>query len=110
MRNSVNQLPMTVMQPCGSLNAANAGEFRDQLTSTIASQQCQAVLVDMEQVEAIDSAGLLALVSALSLAQRLNKQFSLCSVSPSIRIIFELTQLDRAFDILGHQPALGVAA
>lgn len=54
----------------------------------------------MAQVESIDSAGLMALVAALSLSQRLNKRFSLCAISHSVRIILELTQLDRAFEVL----------
>jgi anti-anti-sigma factor len=58
-----------------------------------------ALLVDMSQVESLDSAGLLALVSTLTLAQQIDKQFALCHVSASIRIIFELTQLDRVFEI-----------
>jgi anti-anti-sigma regulatory factor len=44
----------------------------------------------------------MALVSALTLAQQLGKRFSLCSVAPSIRIIFELTQLDRVFEIFDN--------
>ncbi len=57
----------------------------------------------MGQVESIDSAGLMVLVSALSMAQRLNKRLSLCSVSHSVRMIFELTQLDKVFEIFdGH--------
>lgn len=111
MRNPVIHSPMTtVVQPSGSLTAKNASEFQEQLMNVISSQHCKALLVDLGAVDTLDSAGLLALVSALSLAQRLNKQFSLCEVSPSIRIIFELTQLDRVFDILGDRPSMELAA
>jgi anti-sigma B factor antagonist len=41
----------------------------------------------------------MVLVSTLTLAQRLNKRFGLVGVSPSVRIILELTQLDRVFEI-----------
>jgi anti-anti-sigma regulatory factor len=37
------------------------------------------------------------------LAQSLGKRFSLCSVSPSVRIVFELTQLDGAFEIFENK-------
>ncbi|MBD2430381.1 anti-sigma factor antagonist [Fischerella thermalis CCMEE 5268] len=90
---------ITVIRPQGSLNAANALEFQQDLTKALAQNTSSRLLVDLEQVEALDSAGLMALVSALKFAQDLGRQFSLCSVSPSIRIVFELTQLDKVFDI-----------
>ncbi len=89
---------VAVVSPIGQVNAATAVEFQSQLTAAILSEDHKAVAVDMSQVELLDSAGLMALVSGLSLAQRRNKRFSLCSISAPIRIIFELTQLDRAFE------------
>lgn len=89
---------LTIIQPTGHINASNASEFQHQMAAAVASQQDD-VLVDMQRVESLDSAGLMALVSAWSLAQNLKKRFSICGVAPSIRIIFELTQLDSAFEI-----------
>jgi anti-sigma B factor antagonist len=99
MQTTIASSQITVIQPQGHLNAANAPEFGRQLTEVVASEQPAIVLVDMEQVETLDSAGLMVLVSALSQAQSQNYQFSICSLSPSIRIVFELTQLDRVFEI-----------
>lgn len=95
---------LTIIQPNGHINASNASEFQRQLAAAVASQQA-AVLVDMHRVESLDSAGLMALVSALSLAQNLKKRFSICCIAPSIRIIFELTQLDGAFEIFESRKA-----
>lgn len=95
---------LTIIQPSGHINASNASEFQRQLTSAVASQQ-NAVLVDMHRVESLDSAGLMGLVSALSLAQNLKRRFSICCIAPSIKIIFELTQLDRAFEIFETREA-----
>jgi anti-sigma B factor antagonist len=89
----------TVIRPQGSLNAANALEFERDLTAALRDDS-NVLLVDLGQVESLDSAGLMALVSALKLAVALKKTFRICSVSPAIRIIFELTQLDRVFEIL----------
>jgi anti-sigma B factor antagonist len=96
---------LMIIQPSGHINASNSAEFQRQLTSAVASEGHSVVLVDMHQVESLDSAGLMALVSALSLAQTLKRRFSLCSVAPSIRIIFELTQLDGAFEIFENRDA-----
>jgi anti-sigma B factor antagonist len=105
MQSVLAQSPMTVVQPCGHLNASNAVGLQQQLMSAVSSQCSSTVLVDMSQVESLDSAGLMSLVSALTLSQRLNQKFGLCCVSPSIRIIFELTQLDRAFEIFDSRSA-----
>ncbi|MCL1468438.1 STAS domain-containing protein [Argonema galeatum] len=99
MQTTLASSQITLVRPHGHLNAANAPEFGRHLTAAITSERKARVLVDMEDVESLDSAGLMVLVSALTLAQRQNQRFSLCCLSPSIRIIFELTQLDRVFEI-----------
>lgn len=97
------------VEPIGSVNAANASELQQQLTSVVISQECSALLVDMEQVEFLDSAGLMALVSTFRLAQSLNRRFSVCSLPPSVRMIFELTQLDKVFEIFDNRADFEVA-
>ncbi|NET61163.1 MAG: STAS domain-containing protein [Symploca sp. SIO2E6] len=105
MSNATRDLPITIIQPSGHVNASNAVEFQLQLTTAMVSEEDSVLLVDMHQIESLDSAGLMALVSALSLAQRLQRRFGLCCVAPSIRIIFELTQLDQAFEIFESRDA-----
>lgn len=90
---------LAVIQPNGSFNASSAAEFQRQLKTAVTHEDHTGVLVDMQLVESIDSAGLMALIHGLRLAKTLERRFSLCSVSPSLRIIFELTQLDRVFEI-----------
>jgi anti-anti-sigma factor len=93
----------TVIQPSGSLSATEAIEFQQQLNAAVLSDESTHLLVDLGKVELIDSTGLMALVSALTTAQRLNKRLGLCAVSHSVRMILELTQLDRVFEIFeGH--------
>ena len=95
---------LTIIQPSGHINASNVSEFQRQLTTAVASQQ-HSILVDMSRVESLDSAGLMALISALTLAQSLKRRLSLCGVTPSIQMIFELTQLDGAFEIFESREA-----
>jgi anti-anti-sigma factor len=110
MRNLVSSYPTTVVQPSGILNADNIAQFHQELVDTISSHHCECLVVDLGNVESLDSNGLMTLVSAYRLAQRLGKQFSLCAVSPSVRIMLELTKLDNVFDILVHRPVLEIAA
>lgn len=99
----------TTFRPEGFLSAANAAEFLDRLTIEIKSSVDSALLVNMEAVEFMDSAGLTALIKAFRLAESLGHRFSICSLAPSVRIMFELTQLDKAFEIFEDQRAFQVA-
>ncbi|MBW4591378.1 MAG: STAS domain-containing protein [Brasilonema angustatum HA4187-MV1] len=100
---------ITVISPQGCLNATNALEFETNITKALSQDGISLLLVDLEYVESLDSAGLMALVSALKLSQKLERRFSLCSVSPCLRIIFEMTQLDRVFEIFEGKAAFEAA-
>ncbi len=109
MKNTIACPQIAIIRPQGYINASNAAEFQGQLTTAVSSPENSGLLVDMKQVEFLDSAGLVTLVAAHSLAQRLNKRFSLCSVSTSIWMVFELTQLDRVFEVFENRAAFEVA-
>ncbi|NEQ32899.1 MAG: STAS domain-containing protein [Leptolyngbya sp. SIO4C5] len=101
---------MTVVQPSGVLNAANAAVVQAQLVKAL-GVSTTGLVVDLSCVDFLDSAGLAALVVALRTARRSGKRLSLCAVPPSIKIVFELTQLDRAFEMLEARPAqMAIAA
>jgi anti-sigma B factor antagonist len=90
---------LDILQPSGYITAANVSEFQALIAGAVNNPENTVTLIDMSRVEFLDSAGLMVLVSAFRMAQSLSKRFSLCSLAPSVRIIFELTQLDRAFEI-----------
>jgi anti-sigma B factor antagonist len=100
---------ITIIHPHGSLNAANAWEFERELTTALTPDHISTLVVNLAAVESLDSAGLMALLSTLKLANKLGKKLQLCSVSSSIRIIFELTQLDGVLEILPSEPEVTVA-
>ncbi len=91
--------PITVIRPLDHLNAATSGEFGRQLTTAISAPGVAGVLVDFAEVTFMDSAGLMALVSGLKQAKKMGRSLSICSVSPGIRMILELSKLDRVFKI-----------
>lgn len=94
------QSALTIVQPSGALNAANAYDLQSRLSQHIATDTSAGLMVDMSRVESLDSAGLVSLIAALRMARNLSKRFCLCSVPPSIRIVFELTQLDQVFEFV----------
>lgn len=89
-----------VIQPTGHLNTTNAAALQQQLVEVVSLEESCSLLIDMSKVESLDSTGLMVFVSTLTLAQRLNKRFTLTGISPAVRIVFELTQLDRVFEIM----------
>lgn len=90
-----------VIQLESSLTASTVMQFHQTLHAALlaSSQYCHLVL-DMQQVEQIDCAGLMALVAAFKLAVKFNKQLFLCSVSRPVQMVLELTQLDQVFLVL----------
>lgn len=87
------------LQPQNRLDL-EGGEWLQQQLKAIAPRRYKIWVIDLSDVEFIDSSGLFALVSGLNLATESGARLVLCSLRPSARIIFEITQLDRAFHIV----------
>lgn len=92
---------IAVMAPTGSINALNADTFKTELISSVTHNPV--VLLNLQNLDFLDSAGLMAIVAAYRLAQSMGKKFGLCTIAPSVKIIFELTQLDVVFDIFENR-------
>ena len=91
--------PVTVTCPSGTLNAESAAALERELVAAV-SEACEGELVvDMSNVDSLDNAGLVAFMSALNNAKEKCRRLSICSAPPSVRIVFELTQLDRLFTV-----------
>ncbi len=101
-------MQFTTFRPEGFLSAANASEFLERLTTEVKTSVDSPLLVNMEAVEFMDSAGLMALIKAFRLSESLGRRFGICSLAPSVRIMFELTQVDKAFEIFENQDAFQV--
>ncbi|MEA5593921.1 STAS domain-containing protein [Rivularia sp. UHCC 0363] len=97
---------ITIVRPQESLNAVNAVKLEQELDAALSQVSNTIVLLDLEKVDLIDSAGLMALVSGVKKAKQLEQRLCFCSVSPSHRIIFELTQLDKVFEIFENNKIL----
>jgi anti-sigma B factor antagonist len=90
---------IVVIRPQGSLSGSKALEVDKELRVALAKSNTSALLLDLQDVESLDCSGLMALVSALKLAQTMRKRFSLCCAPPSVKMIFEMTQLDTVFEM-----------
>ncbi len=61
------------------------------------------VLIDLEGVNFIDSTALSSLVRGLKHCREKGGELRLCNLQQPVRVIFELTRLDKAFSIYADQ-------
>jgi anti-anti-sigma factor len=89
---------LPTLQPQGRLDAQNGVTLQLQIAMMLlkAPKLC---VIDMAYVDNIDSAGLKFLVDALAAASEQQCRLALCNLQPQIRILMEISQLDRVFDI-----------
>jgi anti-sigma B factor antagonist len=80
------------------LDSGNVGDFKKN-TAKILNDGVSSVILDFGQTKFIDSIGLGSLVSILKQTAQNNISIVLCSLSPQVRQIFELTRLYRLFNI-----------
>lgn len=106
MQQTLTEPKILVIRPPSSLDAITAMEFIQELTTVISQDNCSTLLINLERVEFLDSTGLMALLSGLKLAEKMQRRLNLCSVSPAVKMIFELTQLDKVFEIFESQSTL----
>ncbi|EDX84318.1 hypothetical protein S7335_2015 [Synechococcus sp. PCC 7335] len=78
--------------------------MQQQLTDAMALDHASELVVDMSKVESMDNAGLVSLMAALNEAKPFYDRLSIYSAPPSIRIVLELTQLDRLFTMVDQEP------
>jgi len=83
----------------GRLDAYTAPGLRRQLFAAI-QQGHYRLVVNLGDVPLIDSAGLATLVAGMKHARQQQGDLRLAALQPGVRMIFEMTRLDRAFEIL----------
>ncbi|MBD1804555.1 MAG: anti-sigma factor antagonist [Symplocastrum torsivum CPER-KK1] len=87
-----------VVRPSGILDGTKAGQFRQEISNLVESN-VDIVLIDFQDVTFMDSSGLGALVLALKTVRAAGGKLFVCSVNEQIKMLFELTSMDRVFEI-----------
>lgn len=80
------------------IDAHNSGELKDAILHLIEQGEA-AIIVQLESVRFIDSSGLGALLSGHKNAAARGGKFALANVQPQVLSMFELTRLNRVFEI-----------
>lgn len=94
--------PIRVIQPHGILDGTQADQLRNQVNDClIAGAGC--ILIDFQDVTFMDSSGLAALIGAVRLVRDQGKKLCLCSVNQQIKMLLELTSMDRIFQVFANR-------
>jgi anti-anti-sigma factor len=87
-----------VLTPAGRLDITTAWQFRLKLQECI-SKLSRHIVVNLGQVNFIDSSGLTSLVAGMRDADRVKGSFRICNVHPEAKLVFEVTMMDTVFEI-----------
>ena len=91
-----------IIEPEGILDGTKTDAFQHQISQSIDSG-VHTILVDFSKVTFMDSSGLGALVKAFKSLQAADVDLFLCSINEQIKMLFELTSMDKYFNILGDR-------
>ncbi|KPQ35369.1 MAG: anti-sigma B factor antagonist [Phormidesmis priestleyi Ana] len=89
---------VVILAPTGRLDITTAWQFRLKLQEMI-SEENPHVLVNLSEVNFIDSSGLTSLVAGMRDADKIDGSFRICNVHPEAKLVFEVTMMDSVFDI-----------
>ncbi len=91
-----------VVDVVGDLDARSAGDLKLEVNEKI-EQGNVWILINLSEVPYMDSAGLGVLVSGLKNTNRQNGDLRLWGLQPDVRNIFELTRLNKVFQIFEEE-------
>lgn len=83
----------------GEIDAATVDPMKAKMAEAIDANPGSRVTIDFARVTFLDSTGLGALVSAMRRARSNGGDVALANVAPNVRKVFDITGLDRVFDI-----------
>jgi anti-sigma B factor antagonist len=87
---------VTVVAPTGRLDVAGAPSLKEAIGEVVKSEKPR-VVIDLEGVSFVDSTGLGSVISALKQIRSSQGDLRLAAPNQQVRVVLELTTLDRVF-------------
>lgn len=94
----ISDCQIILFKPQGSIDLAGGMGLSDKM-ATVVPQPRQLWVIDLVEVDFMDSAGLVCLVKGLKAARQSGCRLVLCNVQAPVRLILEITQLDSVLEI-----------
>ena len=89
----------TIVDVVGDITLYNSPQVRKVLLELLKDKKAPRVIVNLERVRYIDSAGVASLVEGLKLSRDLKSTFALFGLSRTAREVLELTRLIKVFEV-----------
>lgn len=93
-----------VLQPSGILDGNKGNQLRREIGDVVETG-ADIVLIDLENITFMDSSGLGTLVSALKTVRNGGGEMFVCSVNEQVKMLFELTRMDRVLKPFANREA-----
>ncbi len=87
-----------VISVSGDIDLYTSPDLRKEIAK-LAKKKKNPLVVDLEQVDYMDSSGVATLVEGLQLTGRYEGSFRVASLNDGVREVFELARLDKVFDV-----------
>ena len=89
----------TIVDVVGDITLYNSPQVRKVLLDLIKDKKAPRVIVNLERVKYIDSAGVASLVEGLKVSRDQKSTFALFGLSRTAREVLELTRLIKVFEV-----------
>lgn len=99
-------LIIKVVQPSGILDSTKTSQFRQEISELVGGEKVDIVAIDFKDVTFMDSSGLGALVLSLKTVRSAGAELYICAINEQIKMLFELTSMDRIFEIFSSREEL----
>lgn len=93
-----------ILEPTGILDGTQAEAFRQEVDAAL-EEGVNTLLIDLSNITFVDSSGLGILVVVLKKVRACGKSMYVCSINDQVKMLFELTSMDRVFEVLPDRDA-----
>lgn len=93
-----------VIQPTSLTDGIGFNQLRSEIDNALA-EGVNTILLDLQDVTFMNSSAIGGLVAIVKAVQRKSGTLSLCSLNAQVRLVFELSRMDRIFNIYANQQA-----
>ncbi|MHA7811954.1 MAG: STAS domain-containing protein [Phycisphaerales bacterium] len=93
---------VVVLAPTSDIDMSRSPELRSVLRQEMGGDTHK-VVIDLEEVEYMDSSGLATLVEAMRNASGSNSKLVICNMGTKVSAIFEIARLDSFFSIVSSR-------
>ena len=93
-----------VLEPKGIVDSAGGSQIRREVSDFL-EESVENILIDFSNISFIDSSGLGAMVATFQRVRTKGANLYLCSLNDQVKIVMELTKMDKVFNIYADRAA-----